>query len=243
MNEETRISDVPAVKGADTESPKRPKRLRRLAAAPRGTRRCMVLACGPDDITAVDLRGGAVVRLRVEGGPEMASSCAPFDVIDATWAADPQRDDLAQPEAVTLERAPELVGALKGRKARRTLRHVVAPTEPHLLGFPGSSAPYWEFGGMRPSVAIVVPSRGPLLFRRNSDESVWARFGWPRSDNWIPVEDRRAVAALWAARRERLSGRELGKALGFKPHFLVVTLSRPRNGHCYKTVAAILPRP
>jgi hypothetical protein len=203
----------------------------------------MVLAYGQEDIAAVDLGSGALVRLRIESPAGADLSLAPFDVVEATWAADPERDDLAQPEAVSLDGFPEVVGALHGRRARRVLRHLVAPPEQHLLGFPGSSAPYWEFHGMRPSLALVIPSRGPLLFSRKSDHGVWVRFGWPRSDNWLPVEDRRAVAALWAARRDRLSGRDLARALGFRPHFLVVALSRPRDGHCYKTVAAILPRP
>jgi hypothetical protein len=81
------------------------------------------------------------------------------------------------------------------------------------------------------------------VFRRRADDSVWARFGSPRSDIWIPVEDRRAIAALWAARRDRLSGKDLDAALGFRVNYLLVTLSRPRHGHCYKTVAAFLPRP
>jgi hypothetical protein len=123
------------------------------------------------------------------------------------------------------------------------LRRLVAPGERHLLGFPGSSWPYWEFHGMRPSVALVVPARGPVLFRRRGDDTVWARFGWPRSDHWLPVEDRRAVAALWASRRDRLSGKALAGALGYRPHSLVITVSRPRQGHCYKTVSAILPKP
>lgn len=221
----------------------RRKRFGRLPPVPRGTHRCMVLARSSDDTTAVDLGSGALVRLRSESSDDLEPECSPLDVVDATWARNPERDDLAQPEAVTLDAAPAVVGALHGRRARRVLRHLVAPAEQHLLGFAGSSAPYWEFSGMRPSVALVVPNRGPVLLRRRADQSVWARFGWPRSDNWLPVEDRRAVAALWASRRERLSGRELAKALAFKPHFLVVTLSRPRDGHCYKTVAAILPRP
>jgi hypothetical protein len=203
----------------------------------------MVLACGEEDVAAVDLGSGALVRLRVESPEDTDPSLAPFDVVDATWAADLERDDLAQPEAISLEGGPEVVGALRGRRARRILRHLVAPAEQHLLGFPGASAPYWEFDGMRPSMALVVPSRGPVLFRREADDSVWARFGSPRSDNWLPVEDRRALAALWATRRDRLWGKELSRALGFRPYVLVVTLSRPRNGHCYKTVAAILRRP
>jgi hypothetical protein len=225
-----------------------PRTTRKLPPLPRGTHRCMVLASGPEDVIAVDLGIGAVVRLRNEtasSDPSQAPvpSFSPFDVVHAVWAKNPQRDDLAQPEAITLEHPPEVVGSVRGRRARRTMKNLVAPAEQHLLGFPGTSAPYWEFSGMRPSVALVVPSRGPLLFRRKGDQSLWARFGWPRSDNWLPVEDRRAIAALWAARRDRLSGKELSKALGFRPHFLVVALSGPRNGHCYKTVAALLPRP
>jgi len=203
----------------------------------------MVLACSAEDTTAVDLNSGAVVRLRIDWGEQRQPDLAPFDVVDVVWADDPERDDLAQPEAVTINDVPSVLGALRGRRARHVLRAVAIPPQQHLLGFPGSSAPYWEFRGMRPSVAVVVPSRGPVVFRRRDDDTVWARFGWPRSDNWLPLEDGRAIAALERARRDRLSGRDLDTALGFRPHFLVVVLSRPRDGHCYKIVAALLPRP
>jgi hypothetical protein len=208
-----------------------------------GAHRCMVLACGTDDTTAVDIASGAIVRLRIAWTDERGADLSPFDVIEAAWAEDPERDDLAQPEALTVAGLPARVGTLRGRRARRVIRHLVAPEEPHLLGFPGTSAPYWEFHGMRPSVALVVPRRGPVLFRRAADGTVWARFSAARSDNWLPVEDRRAVAALWSSRRDRLSGKDLSTALSFRPHFIVVALSRPRDGHCYKTVTAILPRP
>jgi hypothetical protein len=219
------------------------RRHRRLPPVERGTHRCLVLAYGPEDIAAVELRSGAFVRLRVDGGMEEQDGLLAFDVVDATWAEDPQRDDLAQPEAVSLSGPPVLVGSLRGRRARRLLKSLVAPPAQHLLGFAGSAAPYWEFHGMRPSVALVAPSRGPLLFRRRGDDSVWARFGWPGSDHWLPVEDRRALACLWASGRDRLSGRGLTGALGFRPSYLLITVSRPRQGHCYKTVAALLPRP
>ncbi len=202
-----------------------------------------MLACGADDVTGVDLTSGAMTRLRVTWEPDRRPDLGPFDLVDAVAAADPERDDLAHPEAITVDRISGSLGTLGGRPARRILRHLVAPVEPNLLGFPGTSSPYWEFRGMRPSVALVAPSQGPLLFRRRSDESPWARFGWPRSDNWLPVEDRRAIAALWAVQRDRLSGKDLASALGFRPHYLVVALSRPRNGHCYKTIVAFLPRP
>ena len=234
---------APPARPSATPGRGRTRRARRLPAKAPATTRCMVLSCSPDDTVAVEFATGAIIRLRVDWGEGREPDFTPFEVVDAVLAGDLQRDDLAQPEAVSVEGVPEHVGELGGRRARRVLRHLVAPTEQHLLGFPGTSAPYWQFRGMRPSVALVVPSRGPLLFRRRTDDSIWVRFGWPRSDNWLPVEDRRAMAALWATRRDRLSGKDLANALGFRPHFLVVALSKPVGGHCYKTVTAILPRP
>jgi hypothetical protein len=42
--------------------------------------------------------------------------------------------------------------------------------------------------------------------------------------------------------RNRLSGRPLARGLGHRPHYLLVALAPPRNGHCYKTLGAVLPR-
>ena len=129
-----------------------------------------------------------------------------------------------------------------GRRNRRLLHRLAAPVEEHVLGFPGASAPYWEFRGFRPSLALLVPTKGPVLFRREREREVWIRFGWGRSDNWLPVEDPRADRALDVARTDRLHGKELASALGFKPHYLVASITTPRNGHCYKTIRALLPR-
>jgi hypothetical protein len=67
------------------------------------------------------------------------------------------------------------------------------------------------------------------------------RFGWERDDVWLPVEDRHAGRALDAARRDRLAGKDLATALGFRPQYLLVSLTRPREGHCYKVCTAVLP--
>ncbi len=202
----------------------------------------LVLSCHPEDTTGVDLASGALVRVRVDWPEEHGPDLSPFDVVEAQLAEEPERDDLAQPEAVTAVGLPRHLGTLHGRRVRRLLHVLAAPVEEHVLGFPGASAPYWEFRGFRPSLALIVPTKGPVLFRRIADRSVWARFGWGRSDNWIPVEDPRAERALDAARRDRLHGKDLSAALGFKPHYLVASISTPREGHCYKTIRALLPR-
>jgi hypothetical protein len=202
----------------------------------------LVLACHPEDTTGVDLASGTLVRVRVTWPEDHGPDLAPFDVVEAQLAEEPERDDLAQPEAVTATGLPRHLGTLHGRRVRQLLHQLTAPVEEHVLGFPGASAPYWEFRGFRPSVALVVPSKGPVLFRRIEDRSTWVRFGWGRSDNWLPVEDPRAERALDVARRDRLMGKDLASALGFKPHYLVASISTPREGHCYKAVRALLPR-
>ena len=202
----------------------------------------LVLSCHEEDTTGVDLASGTLVRARVTWPAGHGPDLAPFDVVEAVLADDPERDDLAQPESVTVEGLPRHLGTLHGRRVRKLLHQLAAPVEEHVLGFPGTSAPYWEFRGFRPSLALLVPTKGPVLFRRDGDRSVWVRFGWGRSDNWLPVEDPRAERALDVARRDRLAGKDLAVALGFKPHYLVASVSRPRAGHCYKTVRAILPR-
>lgn len=214
----------------------------RIEVAGGSTLTMLVLACHPEDTTAVDLASGTLVRARVPWPHDRGPDLAPFDVVEAVLAAEPERDDLAQPEAVTVDGLPRHLGTLHGRRVRQLLHRLTAPVEDHVLGFPGAAAPYWEFRGFRPSLALVVPTKGPVLFRRVGDRSVWVRFGWGRSDNWLPVEDPRAARALDVARRDRLHGKDLSSVLGFKPHYLVASISTPRDGHCYKTVRAILPR-
>ena len=202
----------------------------------------LVLSCHLEDTTGVDLASGTLVRVRVAWPEDHGPDLSPFDVVEARLADEPERDDLAQPEAVTAEGLPRHLGTLHGRRVRRMLHRLVAPTEEHVLGFPGASAPYWEFRGFRPSLALIEPTKGPVLFRRIEDRSVWIRFGWGRSDNWLPVEDLAAERALDVARRDRLQGKDLASALGFKPHYLVAAITMPRDGHCYKMVRAVLPR-
>ncbi len=218
-----------------------PRRERAMVAG--GARlRLLVLACTPDDTTGVDLSSGALLRLRVPWPEDHEPDLAAFDVVEATLADDPEHDDLAQPEAATAAGLPRQVGTLRGRRVRRMLQRLAAPPDGPLLGFPGPAAPYWEFRGTRPSAALVVPTRGPQLIRRSADGTTWVRFGWQRDDVWLEVEDRHAARALDAARRERLSGKALETALGFAPQYLLASLSRPRDGHCYKVCSAVLPR-
>ncbi|HEY1652117.1 MAG TPA: hypothetical protein VGG09_09580 [Acidimicrobiales bacterium] len=218
------------------------RRRERVPTAGGSTLHLLVLSSTHEDTTVVDLATRTVMRVRVPWPEGHDPDISTFDVVEVMLADDPERDDLAQPEATTVAELPRHVGTLRGRHVRKLLRRMVASPDGPLLGFPGASAPYWEFRGFRPSVALIEPTRSPQLIRRSADGSTWVRFGWDREDVWLPVEDRQAARALDAARRERLSGKSLATALGFEPQYLLVTVSPPRDGHCYKVCAAVLPR-
>jgi hypothetical protein len=218
------------------------RRKERVPTAGGSTLHLLVLASTLEDTTVVDLATRTVMRVRVPWPAGHEPDISTFDVVEVTLADDPERDDLARPEATTVADLPRHVGTLRGRHLRKLLRRLVASPDGPLLGFPGPSAPYWEFRGFRPSVALIEPTRRPQLIRRQADGTTWVRFGWDRDDVWLPVEDRNAARALDAARRERLSGKSLSTALGFEPQYLLVTVSPPRDGHCYKVCAAVLPR-
>lgn len=138
----------------------------------------LVLSCTVEDTIGIDLASSAMVRLRVPWRESTVPDLAAFDVVEVTLSSDPERDDTAQPEAVTLDHLPRLVGTLRGGTVRRRLRKLQAPPDGPLLGFRGPSAPYWELRGNRPSVALIVPERGPQLLRRRDDGTTWVRFGW-----------------------------------------------------------------
>ncbi len=225
--------------------PDRPRSSRRLAPRREGTRRFVVLGGGSNgtDIVAFDVDSRVLVRLGGGLPVQPDGTVQPFDVVDGTVSRHGALDDPARPEALLIAGQLERAGVARGRRARRALRGAVAPPEPHLLGFPGSSWPYWEFRGMRPSVAVVTPSRGPMLFLRAEDGTAWARFGWYRTDNWLPVHDPVAAQALADAGRTRLVGKTLVAALGFRPAYLVVAVGHPNDGYCTKQLLALLPRP
>jgi hypothetical protein len=125
---------------------------------------------------------------------------------------------------------------------KRYLRALVAPEGEPLLGFAAGSTPYWTLNGTRPSLALITPSDGVSVTTRETDDTLWARFYWAGNQYHLPVDDARLSAAIADSGRPRLSGRALARRLGHRPHYLLVALAPPRDGHCYKTLAAVLPR-
>lgn len=203
--------------------------------------RLLILAERPNEYLAVDLASGALVRAygatATETGPKHV-----LDVVKVELGDNEHASDLSQPEAITIAGPPRTVRRVRPGRVKRYLRALVAPSSQPLLGFPAPSTPYWTFDGTRPSVALVKPDDGPYIEWRESDDTLWAGFRWGAGRYVLPVDDARLSSAIADSGKDSLSGRALGRALGHNPHYLLVALGPPRNGHCYKTLAAILPR-
>jgi hypothetical protein len=213
-----------------------------LDLTPGSTMLALVLGSTNETTVVMDIATKAMVRWRVPWPAHLDSDLKAFDLVEATLADDLERDDLAAPEAITLADLPRRLGSLRTRQVRRWLEEQAAPPDGALFGFRGPSAPYWEFTGSRPSVALIVPERGPQLLRRAEDNSTWVRFGWQGDDIWLLCEDQEAIRALEGTRLYSLSGRDLQVALGFRPAYILATLSKPFDGHVYKSCTGILPR-
>ncbi|HET6793193.1 MAG TPA: hypothetical protein VFH45_02050 [Acidimicrobiales bacterium] len=202
----------------------------------------MALADGSEGCAAVDTSSGALVRAHYQGRAERPP--AAFDVVEAVIGADPDGPDPTQPEAVVLDRPPSVVGRLRRRRARKLLAPLLLPAYEQPFGFPGSAVPYWEVPGDRPSLAVVAPERGPLIVRRSeSGLGPACRFGWKGVDMELPLADSSAVRAFDEVSWPQLGGGRLSSVLGFDPRLLVLALSAPRHGRCYKVVAGLLPTP
>jgi len=202
----------------------------------------LVLGSTSETTTVVDLASQTIVRWRIPWPFGFETDLAAFDVVEGQLADDIERDDLAQPEAVTLADLPRRLGTYRGRRVRKWLEQLATPADGPLFGFRGPSAPYWEFRGERPSVALIAADRGPQLLRRHEDGSTWVRFGWFGDDVWLVCEDAYAVRTIEATRRTSLAGKDLATSLGFRPTYVLTTLSQPIDGHCYKSCTGLLPR-
>ena len=124
----------------------------------------LVLACNEEDTAGIDLASGALVRARVPWPSGHRPDLAPFDVVETVLADRPERDDLAQPEAVSAHGLPRHLGTLHGRRVRQLLHPLAAPMEEHVLGFPGCRRPIGNSAAFAPHWPCSYPRRARCSF-------------------------------------------------------------------------------
>ena len=105
-----------------------------------------MLSSTVEDTTVVDLATRTVMRVRVPWPEGHEPDISTFDVVEVTLAEDPERDDLARPEATTVADLPRHVGTLRGRHLRKLLRRLVASPDGPLLGSRGRRRPTGSSG-------------------------------------------------------------------------------------------------
>jgi hypothetical protein len=187
-------------------------------------------------VAAADLELGNLVRLRPAS--LLPSGISPMDVVAATVAEPEEPEDPASREALRLCGTPEIAGALGRKAAEKLLGRLSVPAHPDLLGFRGSATPYWCLDGSYPSLALVGHLTELELVRRPTPPGIFCLFASGGVRHQLPVAD--PLARLFSAAPD-LSAASLGKHFYFFPKFLLVMLSPPLSGRCYKTVAAFLP--
>lgn len=196
----------------------------------------LVLANESTGSIGVDLASGAFVRAR---HPMVAGRVLrPFSVASGELAPG-DMFDAAQPELAELTGPLRPSTRLNPRKAERWLRPLLHPSRPPLLGLTGNAIPYWTLEGDRPSVSLVEPDEVGVA---RAPGGYVCRFVWQHTFHELFLRDRRLLAALDSRQVQRCGGRQLQHLLGHGADRLLIALTAPIQGYCYKAVMGVLPR-
>jgi hypothetical protein len=162
-----------------------------------------------------------------------------FDLIRTTVWPIPEHERLEQPETVVGTLVAR-IGTLSGRRVERMLLPLLHPGDQPLLGFVGPSAPFWTFDGSCPSVTIVEPQANMRV--NIGQNGVRCRFRFRGAIHDLPLEDTTLLARLDWIGSNVLDTKHLEEVVDFRPHRLLVALTKPKLGYCQKVVAALLPK-
>jgi hypothetical protein len=162
----------------------------------------------------------------------------PFSVASGELAA-ADMADAAQPELAELTGPLRPSTRLNLRKAERWLRPLLHPPRPPLLGLTGNAIPYWTLEGDRPSVSLVEPDEVGIS---RAPGGYVCRFIWQHTFHELFLRDRRLLAALESRQVQRCGEHQLHRLLGHGPDRLLIALTAPIQGYCYKAVMGVLPR-
>ena len=196
----------------------------------------LVLASEPDGCIGVDLDSGAFVR--AHHAPTNGRLLRPYSVATGQLGA-PDSFDTLEPERAELVGPLQPTARIHPRKADRWLRPLLHPNRAPLLGLAGNAIPHWTLQGDRPSVSLIEPDHVGVA--RGAGGYV-CRFLWLDTFHELLLRDRRLVTALRRYDVQRCGGRDLEAMLGHAPGRLLVALTPPKQGYCYKAVMAALPK-
>jgi hypothetical protein len=196
----------------------------------------LVLASEPNGSIGVDLASGAFVRAR---HPMTAGRALRAFSVASGELAPGHMFDAAQPELAELTGPLRPTSRIHPKKADRWLRPLLHPPRPPLLGLTGNAIPYWTLEGDRPSVSLVEPDEIGVA---RAPGGYVCRFIWQHTFHELFLRDRRLLGALESAQVQRCGERQVQRLLGHAPDRLLIALTAPIQGYCYKAVMGVLPR-
>ena len=208
--------------------------VRTVNATPGSVLDLAVLAPARRSCVAVDMATNAILRVH---HPRQAS-VEPFTVVRVE-VGESTVERIEQPEAIEVQTPLRPIGRILGMRCERLLRSVGSDLDHPALGIPGPGISLWQLDGSRPSVDVLrVPHSTSISL---DERGLRCRVRWAHGAEDLPIEDDRLLRQLDWLPSGRLTLRDCAPALGFRPTRMTVALSRPRQGYCYKVVAAFLP--
>lgn len=208
--------------------------MRTVDSAPGARLDLAVLVPARRSCVAVDLATNAVLRVH----HPRQDYIAPFTVVRAN-VSESTHDRLEQPESIDVSETLQPIGRIMGLRCERLLRSIDNGLNRPTLGFVGPGISLWELDGSRPSVEIIRAPHGATL--TVDERGVRCRFAWLHGLEDLPIEDVRLLRRLDWLPSGPLTFRDIAPALGYRPTRFAVALSRPKQGYCYKVIAALLP--
>jgi hypothetical protein len=197
----------------------------------------LLVLCPSRNLTyGVDLASGAFLRIHHPAPIELAKAPRQYDVA-TTRVADDGSLVLSSPEDLVASNSPRTVGHMRPRQVERILSLLHHPEGQPLFGGEGPSVPLWSLDN-RPSVSLVQPNSD--LAVRATEQGLMAQFRWRGYTYSLPVEDRRLLSRMDWFPENPVQGRALAEVLGFFPSRLLLSLSEPVNGYCYKQAVGLL---
>jgi hypothetical protein len=196
----------------------------------------LILSPSRSVTVGVDLGSGAFVRMVHEAPKDSQNAPRYGDV--AVGRLSSQDDGFALPnEDVFLGQPLKTVGHMRPRQLEKTLQPLHHPDGKPLFGCEGPALPMWSVNTV-PAIALIEPKTDLAVTMTESGAAV--RFGWRGYTYQMPLEDRRVLRRLDWLPNSPVGGRALAEVIGFFPNRLLLGLSEPVNGYCYKTAVALL---
>ncbi len=225
-----------------------------LAAHPGARLTCLLLAPSPDWVV-LEIATGALLRssLEEEESSELLAG-DPLTALLLVLGEELGPSDPARPEAVVLSDVVDSP-APRRRSLKPLLEQSVAPqSDQPLLGVVGPSLAYGDLDGARPSVSVLSPERGRVVFA--GERRLMAHFrigpvshalpvshgliGWLQRGQ-LPVSTGTTAKRGGSTRKAKRVG-PLGPAMEpAVPVRAVVGLDRPAEGQVRKVLLGVVP--